>query len=358
MTLDEFVSPDKQFEQLRGMVESEFEVEEGLIEFNIPTFYVRLHRDSKQAFLRLFKRLDSVGLVPTLRKREDKAVLQIVAKPPVKPSRKTTNLALFLATMASTLVTGYVLSIGWEGEGIPNPLIGAVMFSVAIMAIFGAHEMAHKLTARKHAIEASYPYFIPGPPAPLGIGTFGAVIQQKSLAPNKDALFDLGISGPIVGFLVTVLITVIGVQMSYYEPVTTLPTGTMQMSLLLEFLFVVLKQPLSNPSGYVILWMHPVAVAGWVGMLVTMLNLTPAGMLDGGHAVRGLLGQTSRSFLAFVAILLLLVLGYWPMAVIAFFLSLQTHPGPLDDISKLSLSRKLATIALILIYIVCAAPIL
>jgi len=357
MTLNESQPQDQQFEQLRSMAESEFDVEGGFIEFNIPTFYVKLRADSKQAFLRLFKRLDPMGLIPTLRKREDKNALQIVSKPPVKPSRKRINLALFLATVATTFVTGYVLSIGWEGEGIPDPLVGAVMFAVAIMAIFGAHEMAHKLTARKHAIEASYPYFIPGPPAPFGIGTFGAVIQQKSLAPNKDTLFDLGISGPIIGFLVTVLVAVIGVQMSYHTVVPEIPPGTTQMSLLLEFLFVVLQRPPSNPSGHVILWMHPVAVAGWVGMLVTMLNLTPAGMLDGGHAARGLLGQTSRSVLAFAAILVLLLLGYWPMAIIAFFLSLQTHPGPLDDVSKLSLSRKLATIALVLIYVLCAAPI-
>jgi len=357
MTLNESQPLDKQFEQLRRMVESEFEVEEGLIEFNMPTFHVRLHADSKQAFLRLFKRLDLMGLIPTLRRREDKNVLQIFPKPPIKPSRNTTNLALFLATVATTFVTGYVLSIGWAGGGIPNSLVGAVMFTAAIMAIFGMHEMAHKLTARRHAIEASYPYFIPGPPAPFGIGTFGAVIQQKSLAPNKDALFDLGISGPIIGFLVTVLVAIVGVQMSYYTVVDKIPPGTTQMSLLLEFLFVTLQRPPSNPSGYIILWMHPVGVAGWVGMLVTMLNLTPAGMLDGGHAARGLLGQTSRSILSFVAILLLLVLGYWPMAVIAFLLSMQTHPGPLDDVSKLSLSRKLATIALVLIYILCAAPI-
>jgi len=356
MTSNESQPQDQRFEQLRSMVESEFDVEEGFIEFNIPTFYVKMRADSKQAFLRLFKRLDPMELVPTLRKREDKNVLQIVSKPPVKPSRKRINLALFFATVATTFVTGYVLSLGWGGGGIPDPLIGAMMFMVAIMAVFGAHEMAHKLTARKHAIEASYPYFIPGPPAPLGIGTFGAVIQQKSLAPNKDALFDLGISGPIVGFLVTVLVSIIGVQMSYYTTPAELPSGTTQMSLLLEFLFVTLKHPPPNPAGYIILWPHPVAVAGWVGMLVTMLNLTPAGMLDGGHAVRGLLGQTSRSILAFVAILLLVVLGYWPMAVIAFLLSLQVHPGPLDDVSKLSLSRKVAAIALVVIYVLCAAP--
>lgn len=357
MTLDEFPSPDKQFEQLRSLVESEFDVQEGFIEFGTATFYVGLRDDSKQAFLRLFSGLEALGLVPVLRRKEDKNVLKIISKPRVKPSRKAINVGLFLATLVTTFVTGYVLSIGWEGRGIPNPLIGGLMFTLAIMAVFGAHEMAHKLTARKHAIEASYPYFIPGPPAPFGIGTFGAVIQQKSLAPNKDALFDLGISGPIIGFLVTILVTVVGVQMSTFTIESTLPSGTTQMSLLLEFLFVMLHQPPPNPSGYAILWMHPVAVAGWVGMLVTMFNLTPAGMLDGGHAARGLLGQTSRSILSFAAILLLLVLGYWPMAIMAFILSLQTHPGPLDDVSKLSLSRKVSTIALILIYVLCVAPI-
>jgi len=332
------------FEHLRGIVESEFTVEEGLMEYNVPTFYVGLGQGSKKAFLRLVKRLDSLGFVPVLRDKEGKVVLQVVRKPPVKSSRKIINWVLFLATIGTTLVTGYFLSLG-----LMNPLEGAVMFAVALLAILGSHEMGHTLAAKTHGIESTLPYFIPGPPWPFGIGTFGAVIQQKSLAPNRDALFDLGASGPIVGFVVTVLVTIIGLQMSSVEPP---PPEALYIPVPLLFQFI--AEALLNPPPNMAVMIHPVAFAGWVGMLVTTLNLVPIGMFDGGHAVRSLLGQKAQSALSFISIMILLLLGQFIMAILAFTLSLHKHPGPLDDISKLTVGRKLATIALVLIFALCA----
>ena len=104
-------SPTVGFDQLRGVVESEFTIEEGLVEYDIPTFYVRLGEASKEAFLRLASRLDAFELVPVLRNKEGKTVLQIVRKPPVKSSRKIINWVLLLATIGTTLVTGYFLSL-------------------------------------------------------------------------------------------------------------------------------------------------------------------------------------------------------------------------------------------------------
>jgi len=343
-----------QFDQLRDAVESEFEIEDGFMEYGIPTFYVRLRQDSKQAFLRLVKRLEATNFVPILRKREEKVVLQIVRKPPVKPSRKIVNLALFLATVGTTFLTGYILSLGWvTKELMSEPILGAATFTVAIMAILVSHEMGHKLTADLHGVEATMPYFIPGPPPNLGgLGTFGAVIQQKSLPPNKDALFDIGASGPIVGFIVTIIVTIIGAPLCHIitvEPGTPgLPTST--LFILVEMLF-----PPSGTSGNAIL-LHPVAFAGWVGVLITMLNLVPTGMLDGGHAMRSLFGERTRRILSFFAILILLLLGYWLMAMFAFLLSMQRHPGPLDDVSKLTTGRKLITLVLLLIFVISLPP--
>jgi len=342
-----------EFEKLHGLVVSDFDVEEWFVEHGAPTFYVRLRRDSKQAFLRLFRRLNAVGFAPVLRRREGKVVLQIVRKPPSASSRWIINVVLFLATIGTMLVSGYFLSVGW----MHGPIVGAVMFTAAIVAILGVHEMSHKFAARRHDVEASYPYFIPGPPAPYGIGTFGAVIQQKSLAPNKDALFDLGISGPVVGFFVTIVVTIVGVQLS--RPISLAEANAMGAQFLrvpILFNFVAtMFPPVGLKPNYVLL-LHPVAFAGWVGMLVTMLNLVPTGMLDGGHAVRGLFGQRARNFLSFLAILILLALGHYPMAIIAFVLSLQRHPGPLDDVSGLSVGRKLVTIVLVLIFVLTATP--
>jgi len=338
-----------EFQQIRKIVESEFTVEEGLIEYNVPTFYVGLSQDSKKAFLRLVKRLDAFGVVPVLRDKEERVVLQIVPKPLVKSSRKIINWVLFLATVGTTLTTGYFLSLD-----LVNPLVGAVMFAVALLAILGSHEMGHKLAAKIHDIESTPPYFIPGPPWPLGIGTFGAVIQQKSLAPNRDALFDLGASGPIIGFIFSIFAAAIGLQMSsvHYsrEILPSLPVPILFD--LLAGAIVHLPPPPSGEYTYIIL--HPVAFAGWVGMLVTTLQLVPTGMFDGGHAVRGLLGQKAQSILSFISIMILLILGQFIMAILAFMLSLHRHPGPLDDVSRLTIGRKLATIVLVFIFVLCA----
>jgi membrane-associated protease RseP (regulator of RpoE activity) len=218
-----------------------------------------------------------------------------------------------------------------------------------MIGILGAHEMAHKLASNRHDVEATYPYFIPGLPP---FGTFGAVIQQKSLAPNRDALFDLGMSGPVTGFIMTVFVTILGVQLSqltFHPPVNSSP---IQAPLLFDF--IVTSFPPSGQGN--VLLLHPVAYAGYIGMIITMLNLLPAGMLDGGHVARVLLGDKTRTVLSALAILALLIIGAWLMAILVLFLLRYPHPGSLDDVSKLSTSRKLAAIALIAIFIFTITP--
>jgi hypothetical protein len=329
-----------QFEQLRVMVEAEFNVEESLIEHDIPTFYVRLREDSKEAFLRLTKRMESLGVIPLLRRKEEKVVLRAIPKPLTKPSRNTTNVVLFLATLGTVFLSGYLQS--------PD-IMGAVMFTGAIMAVLGSHEMGHKILADKHAVEATYPYFIPGLPP---IGTFGAVIQQKSLPPNKDALFDLGFAGPVTGFIVSVIVTFIGVQLSIVTNV--LPEGAREIGVPLLFEFIIRFFPPSG-TGHWILF-HPVAFAGLVGMIVTMLNLAPVGMFDGGHVARSLIGEKAHRTLSFLGILLLAIIWY-PMAFLALLFSFYQHPGPLDDVSQLTTFRKFAALGLIAIFILCVVPI-
>lgn len=225
---------------------------------------------------------------------------------------------------------------------------------MAILAILGAHEMGHKLTSDKHRVEATYPYFIPGIPP---IGTFGAVIQQKSLSPNKDSLFDLGASGPVIGFIVTMIVTAIGVMLSPLVDASMLPSNTVSIEVPLLFRFfetILVRAP--AVSGDYSLLLHPVAFAGYVGMIVTTLNLLPTGMLDGGHTVRSLLGDKARWVLTFLSLGLLLVFGYWLMFFLVLFFSFIKHPGPLDDVSKLSTKRKVFALVLIVIFVLCLSP--
>jgi membrane-associated protease RseP (regulator of RpoE activity) len=186
----------------------------------------------------------------------------------------------------------------------------------------------------------------------LGIGTFGAVIMQKSLPPNKDALFDVGANGPIVGFVLAVIVSIVGLLYSPMFPIPAEPPGFLPAPLIFEFFAIFVVR---LPTDYYIL-LHPVAFAGWVGMVITMLNLLPAAMLDGGHVARSLVGEKTRSVLTFLSILLLIVSGFWPMAIFVLFISMQRHPGPLDDVSSLSTSRKLQTIGLIVVFILCSFP--
>ncbi len=321
------------FEEVQNKVEAEFDVEEAFIDHGVPTFYVNLREDTKEAFLRLVKSLESLELLPILRRREGKVVLKIIAKPPVQPSRNLINIVLFFATLGTVFLSGYLYSLN---------ISDALLFTGAIMAILGTHEMGHKLLADKHDVEATYPYFIPGLPP---IGTFGALIRQKALPPNRDALFDLGFTGPITGFIIAMIVTFIGIQLSTYVPLD--PEAEL-LPVPLIFRFIVTLFPPSGTGD--VIQLHPVAFAGWVGMVVTMLNLVPSGMFDGGHVARSVTGEKAHKILSYLGIALLVIV-WWPMAILALFFSAAKHPGPLDDVSKLTTSRKVGVIVLVIVFI-------
>jgi len=345
-----------EFERITTLVSTEFQVEEALLEHGLPTYYLKLPQETKQAFLKLLKNLEPLNLIAILRRQEKRIVLKIIPKPQVKRSNILINWLLFLATIGTTFATGYMLS-----EGITDPFIGGITFTVAIMTVLGLHELGHKITANKKGVDATPPYFIPGPPPLggfLGIGTFGAVIVQKSLPPNRDALFDIGSSGPILSFILAAIVTAVGLLFSPIkysaELLPSLPVPLL-FSLLADALVVVPAPPLDKPYAYIML--HPMAFAGWVGMVVTMLNILPAAMLDGGHVARSLVGEKARVVLTMLSLLLLILEGFWPMALFVLFMSMYKHPGPLDDVSSLSTKRKLLTVFLIAIFVLCSFPI-
>ena len=343
-----FVQTD--FERITTLVSTEFQIEEALLEHNIPTYYLKQPQETKHAFLRLLKKLEEMNFIAILRRHDARIVLKIIPKPPTKPSNVLINWLLFFATIGTTFAAGYLLSVG-----LIDPIIGGAMYAIAIMAVCGIHEMGHKLTANKEGIEATPPYFIPGPPPMLGgFGTFGAVILQKSLPPNKDMLFDIGSSGPILGFIVATIVTAVGMTMAI--PAKT-PSPGEYMILPTPLLSVLIGELLLNfgmipsASSEQSLFMHPVEFAGWVGMVVTMLNLLPVAMLDGGHVARSIAGEKTRTVLMVLSIVLLVLSGFWLMAVFVVFIGLQKHPGPLDDVSSLSTSRKLMAILLVAIFV-------
>jgi hypothetical protein len=342
----------KEFEKLKEAVAAHFQIEEALIEHGVPTFYLKQPQETKKPFLKLLKTLEPLDLMAVLRKTNGRIALRILRKPPTQPSNVLVNWVLLLATIGTTFTTGYILS-----QGFTNPLIGGATFTIAIMAVLGLHEIGHKLTANKEGIEATPPYFIPGPPPLggfLGIGTFGAVIMQKSLPPNKDSLFDVGVSGPILGFIVSAIATIIGLPFSSYDWIPPdEPTLPALLFFRIALLFITPQGPIPDrpgPDHILAIRLHPVAFAGWVGLFITMLNLMPATMLDGGHVARSLFGEKARAVLTVLSIVFLAVVS-WPMAFFVMFMSMFKHPGPLDDVSELSRGRKLLVVVLVAIFI-------
>ncbi|MGQ9530566.1 MAG: site-2 protease family protein [Candidatus Bathycorpusculaceae bacterium] len=337
------------FEQITKLVSTEFQIEEALIEHNIPTYYLKQPQETKQAFLRLLKDLEPMNFIAILRRVDKRIVLRIIPKPPMKPSNVIVNWILFFATIATTFITGYMLS-----SEITDPFLGGTTFTMALMTILGLHELGHKITANRKGMEATPPYFIPGPPPVgnfFGIGTFGAVIMQKSLPPNKDALFDIGSSGPILSFILATVATAVGLLFSppHYSTVE-LPTIPVPLLFWLIAEAIVNVPPGTPEKPYAYILLHPVAVAGWVGMVVTMLNLFPAAMLDGGHVARSLFGEKTRTVLTLLSVIALIYVSF-PMAIFVLFMSMYRHPGPLDDVSSLSKSRKLLAIVLLIILV-------
>lgn len=231
----------------------------------------------------------------------------------------------------------------------PLQFFRGLPFTLAMMAILGSHEMAHYIMARYYGMDASLPYFIP---FPVFIGTMGAVIRYKGPVPNRKALFDMGIAGPLVGLLVSIAVTFIGFNLEV-PPVNPLP-GSMMFDLGVPSLFIFIQNIVGAAEGN----LHPVAFAGWVGMFVTLLNLLPVGQLDGGHVLRAMLGKKAEK-VYFLMPCILFLLGlyviYWLKengfiwiiwALLLWALAAVRHPSPLQD--KVELDRKRILIGIIM----------
>jgi membrane-associated protease RseP (regulator of RpoE activity) len=334
-------------DRITQMVTSEFQIEESLIDQGIPTYYLTWPQETKQAFLRLLKKLEEINMIAFLRRVDSRVVLTVGDKPAVKPSNPRIYWLLFFATVATTFVSGYT---SFPETGL-NPFLSGAIFSASIMTVLGLHEMGHKITANRKKVEATSPYFIPGIPP---LGTLGAVIMQKSLPRNRDALFDIGSNGPIAGFFVALIFSAVGITLlipaSAASEAGGLPIPLSWVYLLMPALNSLHLVPYSASGSYLF---HPVAWAGWAGMVVTMLNLLPAGMLDGGHVAKSIVPDKWRYVLTLVSVATLLLAGnmFWFFALIVIFFSVFKHPGPLDDVSALSRNRKLAIVGLVAIFV-------
>ena len=289
--------------------------------------------------------------------------------PRARGKRLWPALLLFLLTVLSTLAVGSEFAVSYANNvppfsssddpftpvfqafAHPHLLLLGLPFSFTLIAILLAHEMGHYLACRYYRIDASYPYFMPGPPY---FGTFGAFILIRSRFTSRRALFDVGIAGPIAGFLVAVPAMAWAVATSKVLPAAQANASVVFGVPPLMHLFVALFHPNVDPNW---LLLHPVGRAAWMGLLATALNLFPAWQLDGGHIVFAVSSRRHQRISIAVSLVLLGmgIYGWHPWAVwgIALLvLSLRfRHPPLLDQWEPLDASRKLLALAALAIFL-------
>ncbi|HNX50520.1 MAG TPA: site-2 protease family protein [Thermoanaerobaculaceae bacterium] len=283
---------------------------------------------------------------------------------PPPPRRVWLHALLFVLTLITTTLVGGIMNVQPEEvagvQGLlglllhPGVIRAGMMFSLPLMLILLTHEMAHYWACRRHHLDATLPFFIP---APIGIGTLGAFIRIRTPLATKRELFDVGASGPLAGFLVSIPALVAGLALS--TPVAHLPErGYMLFGepLLFKLLARLLHPGLAADGD---LLLHPVGMAAWFGLLVTALNLLPFGQLDGGHITYALIGRWHRR-IAWPLLAVLVGLGFrwpgwWVWAVIALVLGVR-HPWVPGENEPLDRRRLALAWLCIAVFILCFTP--
>ncbi|HDN78872.1 MAG TPA: site-2 protease family protein [Chloroflexi bacterium] len=314
-------------------------------------FRGRLLYESKKAYELLSRELRRLGYTPLFRKDEEgQSILVIPGVIEETPSNKVLSIVLFAFTALSVFFVGLLM------DERPNPVSGA-LFAIALLGSLLAHEMGHYFVARLYGSQVSLPYFIPMPLSPFG--TMGAVIRMKSPPLNRQTLMYIGAAGPLAGLIVGLPMLIIGLTLSNVEPLPAHGPFYMEGNSILYALIKYLIFGRFLPSEGMDVFLHPMAFAGWVSIMVTGLNLIPAGQLDGGHIAYAVLGKKAR-FLTLLIIIGLLILGFfwngwflWAILVAVFG---RYHARPLDEITPLEPKHYLMALMMLIIFALIFTP--
>lgn len=346
-----------------------------------------LDEDTASAYDHLAGSLDPYRISPHFRLEDGKQVIYLSPKhPDPKPDKISTNIILFVLTVLSVMLAGVQI----EGP-IPEDALAQIIllakniftgwpFALSLLGILLAHELGHYFMSRYHKTPATLPYFIPFPLSPLG--TMGAAILMRGTPKNKRVLFDIGVAGPIAGLVVAIPVLLYGLSLSTLGTIDPNPNGFLEGNSLLYLLakFVVFGQLLPAPVepqgisywlqyfftgrpvpfGGADVFIHPVAFAGWAGILVTALNLIPLGTLDGGHVIYSLFGEKAKKAFPFIVGLLGILgffwSGWWLWAALLFWLG-RVNAQPMDQITELDSKRKIIAYAMMIVFILVFTPV-
>ena len=317
------------------------------------------------AVAELDRRFDpAIQRVHLLEGEDDQVALviePIASRPdPASPSPRSGivwNIVLLVLTFITTTWAG-ASHRGLDMFRQPSHFWSGLSYSLPLLLILGVHELGHYVVARRRGVDASLPYFIP---VPFGLGTFGAIIRIRSAFPDRRAAFDVGIAGPLAGFAVAVVALIFGLQTSELVPASAGIGTEVTSSILLGWIASWLATGSLTAADAILF--SPLAFAGWLGLLITALNLLPIGQLDGGHIAYGLLGRRRAQQVGVVALLLLVLLGvfYWSgwlvWAFIAFFVTGFQHDPARDEITGLSFGRRVVGMAALVLLLLIMAPV-
>ncbi len=290
-------------------------------------------------FDQLRKELVPMNYIPFIEHHLGEYRIVVTEKRANNPWGSWVNLIFLIATIISTIYSGALIWGSYSGN--PNIfmdiLYGTLYFALPLMLILGVHEMGHYVTAKHYHVSASLPFFIPFIPP---FGTMGAFISLRDPIPDRKSLMDIGIAGPLAGLCVALPVTILGLYFSAITPshVTAVTPNTLLLGSSFFWNFITAIYPISASAT-----INPMALAGWVGLFVTAINLIPAGQLDGGHIVRSLGGDAAK-YISWSGIAVLLVIGFlyypgWILFGLFVLLIGPTHPPPLNDITKLHWKR-------------------
>ncbi len=373
----------------------------GDVDKYVMRFRGRLRMDSIEAYARVSESFRALGHTALFRKDgEADVILAVNGVINPRPSRVWINFLLFGVTVLSALFVGGLYEFFgahpdqvevvaqnfglWVQTGIREMLTGWP-FAVSILSILLAHELGHYFAARYHKVAVTLPYFIPLPFSPFG--TLGAFIQLKEPPTNRRVLLDIGIAGPLAGLVVALPVLVYGLITS--APLQALPVnqvggfeGNSILYVLLKYLIFgkLLPEPASfgnlppvlymlrfyilgifTPGGGQDVLLNQVAWAGWAGLLVTGLNLIPAGQLDGGHALYVLIGRKARRLVPVILVIMIGLgffwIGWFLWAALIYLLVGRVYAEPLDQITDLDLSRKILAISTLILFVLVFTPI-
>ncbi|MCM2273005.1 MAG: site-2 protease family protein [candidate division Zixibacteria bacterium] len=351
--------PDKELARLAPLVADIYSVDAvyrhgGQVEFSLTARYER-----SRSVKMLKDRLEMAGYDYKLSDSGDGPLLLTI-----DPKRKLripwVNVALFLITLATVYIVPVYWRYGSWAATKQQLLNGAgIEFTLAMISILFVHEMGHFVAGRRRNIVTSWPYFIP---APTLIGTFGAVIKSKSPFWNRRDLIEVGAAGPIAGWIVALIWLAVGLAQSRMVPTSQIPIGELAFSLDGESILMRLLVPLlvGDPMNGWSFILSEGAFAGWVGMLVTAINLLPIGQLDGGHITYGLVRERQKT-LGWVATALLIALGFqssswWVFAAFGLVFGVA-HPPTMQDERVPSRISQVMGVAALIILILSFTPV-